>query len=178
MQIRRLVPEDLQAYRTIRLQSLLEEPIAFGSSHEQESAQPLQYFADHLAPDSDRILLGAFQADSLIGIVGLSRETSIKEQHRAFLRAMFVSADHRGKGIGQLLMTEAIAIANAMTGLRQITLSVTASNVAALSLYRRNGFLEYGRLPEALCVQGRYYDEILMIKARPFMTLHSGKTSI
>jgi ribosomal protein S18 acetylase RimI-like enzyme len=175
IQIRRLVHEDLQAYRTIRLQSLLEEPIAFGSSHEQESANPLQYFADHLAPDSDRILLGAFQADSLIGIVGLSRETSIKEQHRAFLRAMYVSAAHRGKGIGQLLISEAIALANAMTGLRQITLSVTASNTAALSLYRSNGFLEYGRLPESLCVQGRYYDEILMIKARPFMTLHSSK---
>jgi ribosomal protein S18 acetylase RimI-like enzyme len=175
IQIRRLVHEDLQAYRTIRLQSLLEEPIAFGSSYEQEAAKPLQYFGDHLAPDSDRILLGAFQTDTLIGIVGLSRETSIKEQHRAFLRSMFVSPDHRGKGIGQLLIAEAIALANTMPGLRQITLGVTASNAAALSLYRRNGFLEYGRLPGSLCVRGQYYDEILMIKARPFMTLQGGK---
>jgi ribosomal protein S18 acetylase RimI-like enzyme len=164
MQIRLLVHEDLQAYRTIRLQSLLEEPIAFGSSHEQEAAKPLQYFADHLAPDSDRILLGAFQTDTLIGIVGLTRETGIKEQHRAFIRSMFVNRAHRGKGIGQLLIGEAIAIANTMPGLRQITLGVTASNAAALSLYQRNGFLEYGRLPESLCVQDQYYDEILMIK--------------
>jgi RimJ/RimL family protein N-acetyltransferase len=164
IQIRRLVHTDLQAYSRIRLQSLQEEPIAFGSSHEQESVKPLQYFADHLAPDSDRILLGAFQTDTLIGIVGLSRETSIKEQHRAFLRSMFVNAAHRGKGIGQLLITEAIAIANTITDLRQITLGVTASNVAALALYQRNGFLEYGRLPESLCVQGQYYDEILMIR--------------
>jgi ribosomal protein S18 acetylase RimI-like enzyme len=175
MQIRRLVHEDLQAYRTIRLQSLLEAPTAFGSSHEQESAKPLQYFADHLAPDSDRILLGAFQSETLVGIVGLTRETGLKEQHRAFLRAMFVSPEHRGKGVGQLLIAEAIALANAMPGLRQITLSVTESNSAALSLYRRNGFLEYGRLPESLYVRGRYYDEILMIKSRPFMTLHDSK---
>jgi ribosomal protein S18 acetylase RimI-like enzyme len=164
IQIRRLVHADLQAYRTIRLHSLLEEPTAFGTSYEQESAKPLQYFADHLVPDSDRILLGAFQKDTLIGIVGLTRETGIKEQHRAFIRSMFVSAAHRGKGIGQLLITEAIAIANTMTGLRQITLGVTASNATALSLYQRNGFLEYGRLPESLCIQDQYYDEILMIK--------------
>jgi ribosomal protein S18 acetylase RimI-like enzyme len=175
MQIHRLVHEDLQAYRAIRLQSLQEEPIAFGTSYEQESVKPLQYFADHLAPDSDRILLGAFQTDILIGIVGLTRETGTKEQHRAFIRSMFVSAAHRGNGIGQLLIAEAIALANTMTGLRQITLGVTASNAAALSLYRRNGFLEYGRLPESLCVRGQYYDEILMIKSRTFMTLHSGK---
>ncbi|NJM49168.1 MAG: hypothetical protein HC860_25830 [Alkalinema sp. RU_4_3] len=31
-------------------------------------------------------------------------------------------------------------------------------------LYHRNGFVEYGRLPEALCIEGQYYDEILMIK--------------
>ncbi len=163
--IRRLAEADLQAYRAIRLQSLLEEPIAFGSSYEQESIKPLQYFADHLAPDSDRILLGAFQSETLMGIVGVTYESSIKEQHRAFLRSMFVRADHRGKGIGQGLLTEAIAIAST-AGIRQITLGVTASNAAALSLYQRHGFLEYGRLPESLYVQGQYYDEILMIKHR------------
>lgn len=164
MTIRRLVPEDLQRYHSIRLRALKEEPVAFGFSYEDAIQKPLAYFAEHLASDSDRILLGAFEGEDLVGIVGVTRETGSKENHRAFIRSMYVAPEHRGKGFGERLLSEAISTAKATDGLRQITLSVTARNdSAALALYKKFGFQEYGRAPEVFFAQGQYYDEILMI---------------
>ncbi|MNL14628.1 hypothetical protein D3C87_1355770 [compost metagenome] len=49
-----------------------------------------------------------------------------------------------------------------MRGIRQVQLSVTANNAAAAALYASLGFAVYGHEPEALCVNGKLYDEALM----------------
>ncbi|NBQ92086.1 MAG: GNAT family N-acetyltransferase, partial [Betaproteobacteria bacterium] len=52
----------------------------------------------------------------------------------------------------------------AWDGVEQITLSVTASNHAAVGLYQSVGFVEVGRMPRALRVDGVYYDELNMVR--------------
>jgi RimJ/RimL family protein N-acetyltransferase len=44
----------------------------------------------------------------------------------------------------------------------QIHLAVNAGNPRALALYESLGFIAYGREPRTLCVDGVFYDEILM----------------
>ena len=163
MHIRKLLPDDVQQYRAVRLRALRDEPSAFGSSLDEEADRPLQFFAAQLAPGSERELIGAFEGDTLVGIVGITREEGAKEMHRAFLRSMFVAPQSRGQGIGKQLLANALCAVDAMPGVRQVTLAVTAGNTAALALYEAAGFRPYGRAPEALFVQGAYHDEILMV---------------
>lgn len=61
-------------------------------------------------------------------------------------------------------MLTAIACATAWDGVEQITLAVTSSNHAAVGLYQSVGFVQVGRIPRALRVDGLYYDELNMVR--------------
>ena len=74
---------------------------------------------------------------------------------------MGVIAGHRGRGLGRALVGAVIDAAR-RAGLEKIELSVYASNVPALSLYRSVGFVEEGRKVRGRKVDGRYDDVILM----------------
>ena len=162
MEIRFLTPEDATAYRDLRLQALREAPTAFASSYEQEAQLPLDHFAARLRPNGDAAsgIWGArCDRTHLIGMLGFSRETRLKRTHVGTLWSLYVSPGFRGQGVAARLLDSAIAHARQLGGLRQLTLSVTAGNVAASALYQSRGFEPFGLEREALCVEGSYFDE-------------------
>jgi ribosomal protein S18 acetylase RimI-like enzyme len=165
--IRRLQRADAEVFRALRLEALRDSPTAFGTSHHEEAAQPLEWFAAALDAAAGRQLFGAFVDGQLVGMVGVGREPAAKERHRAVIRSMFVSPQVRGRGIATALLSTALAVADAMPGVWQVTLTVTRGNDAAISLYSRHGFVPYGTLPASLQVDGTYYDDVLMIRQRP-----------
>lgn len=162
--IRRLTPADVDAYRELRLLALRTSPTAFGSSYEEEAALRRTAFSSRLDGQAELQLFGAFAGEALVGMVGLGRLTARKEHHRAEVRSMFVRPEARGAGVGRQLLVHALRIADGMAGLRQVTLTVTAGNDSARRLYEAHGFALYGRLPEALLVDGTYYDDVLMVR--------------
>ena len=169
MFIRRLGPDDAAAYLDLRLLALRESPTAFGSSYEEECTRSVDDVRRMLQAGGGGNLLGAFIDGFLVGMARLDREESIKERHRVALRSMYVHPEHRRSGIGRALVQEQLDAAHAMSGLRQVTLTVTAGNLAAASLYESFGFTSYGVAPESLCVAGAYYDEVHMVRH-----LHAG----
>ena len=76
---------------------------------------------------------------------------------------MYVAPEYRGQGIGAALLDEALGHAEKV-GMRQVLLSVNAENTAALRLYAGRGFERYGLEPDALFIEGRYYDEEYMVR--------------
>lgn len=165
--IRPLRPADVDAYRALRLYALRESSMAFGSSHEEEVAFDQAQFAARLADDGPVRMYGAFVDGDLLGMAGIGREPALKEQHRAFLRSMYVHPRARRLGLGRALLAQVLAVADAMPGVRQVTLTATAGNEPALRLYEAHGFVIYGRAPESLFVDGVYYDDLLMVRHRP-----------
>lgn len=164
MHIRRLVPADAPAYRSLRLAALRESPTAFSSSYADECDTPLSTIEAHMAPDSGRIRFGAFDGDELVGVVGVGRESAHKLHHKAFVGGMVVVPAWRGKGIGRQLLAQALSCADAMPGLCQVTLTITAGNAAAMALYASMGFRVFGQEPRALCVDGVFHDTIYMLR--------------
>ncbi|MBD1876013.1 GNAT family N-acetyltransferase [Nodosilinea sp. FACHB-131] len=173
MEIRFLNSEDVAAYRDLRLYALRESPTAFVSSYEQESQLSLADFADRLRSSHDAAsgVFGAFSDRSqLIGMLGFSREQRPKRSHVGTLWSMYVLPEFRGQKVGSSLLDRAIFYARELEGLRQIVLSTTASNVAARSLYISRGFESFGIERDALCVEGRYFDEEhLVLRLHPDM---------
>jgi ribosomal protein S18 acetylase RimI-like enzyme len=100
-------------------------------------------------------------------MVGVARQRKLKMRHKAYVWSMYVAPAQRGRGLARLLMQAAIAHAESMRGIRQVQLSVTSNNAAATALYLSLGFTEYGCEREALCVNGRFYDETQMALALP-----------
>ncbi len=66
----------------------------------------------------------------------------------------------RGSGVSKRLV-EAV-IDEARGKVEQLQLTVVSSNVVAIRLYSKLGFVSYGLEARALCVDGQYFDEMLM----------------
>jgi ribosomal protein S18 acetylase RimI-like enzyme len=157
------VPADAAAYRALRLRGLLEHPDAFTSSHAEESERPLAVTERRIAPDSPDWVFGAFVGAELAGVVGLTREPRAKNRHKAAIFGMYVAPEHRRRGIGASLVRYAIDAARAQSGLEQLVLTVTDTNVAARTLYEHFGFRSFGVEPRAICFGGTYFDKNHMI---------------
>jgi ribosomal protein S18 acetylase RimI-like enzyme len=160
--VRRLTPDDAAAFHALRLAGLQDTPSAFGSSAAEERDMPPARIAERLAPADVRGIFGAFDGARLVGLCALGREGMAKASHKAFVWGMYVAPDARRRGVGRMLLAEALALARSVTALRQVNLCVNAGNAAAIRLYESAGFKAFGREPGALLVDGVLHDEILM----------------
>jgi ribosomal protein S18 acetylase RimI-like enzyme len=159
IEIRRLEPPDARVYREIRLEALRLAPEAFSSSFEAECTQPVDWFASRLGKS---ITFGAFRAAELVGTAGLVLSDRQKEAHKGTMVGMYVRLDARRAGVGRRLVETIIEFARGRV--EQVQLAVVSDNTAALRLYERLGFMQYGLEKKALKQAGRYYDEIRMAK--------------
>ena len=163
MEIRTLSPQDAAAFRALRLRGLLECPAAFASSYAEEVGDAVAVVAERLSPKGDGSILGAFQEHALVGVVGIRREGMVKLAHKAFIWGMYVAPEARRRGIGAALMERAMQYATAELRVKQVNLGVNTENKAALALYRKLGFREYGHEHGFLLVDGVLHDEYHMV---------------
>lgn len=74
--------------------------------------------------------------------------------------------DWRGKGLGERLMQEALAAADAF-GLLRVELGVLAHNGRAQALYRKLGFVVEGVKRRRIRIGDIFHDEIMMARLKP-----------
>ena len=162
--IRPLRPDDAVAYHAQRVRALREHPEAFGRSPEEVDS--VEVWTARLRQDLDSendLMLGAFEGDALVGVVGVYRERAVKQRHIAHLWGVYVAAERRGKDIGRRLVNEAIARVRRWRDLESLWLDVTTVNTPARTLYASIGFTSAAVKPRSLKVGRRYYDEEMMV---------------
>lgn len=108
-------------------------------------------------------MLGAFDGPALVGMCGFYREQRVKRQHRGWIWGVFVQPDYRAGGVGRALILDLLKRAEALTGVRQVLLTVATTQEAARRLYASLGFRSIGVEPGALYVNGSYIDEEHMV---------------
>jgi RimJ/RimL family protein N-acetyltransferase len=159
LQIRRLEASDAALYRDIRLEALQRNPEAFGSTFERENAQPLSWF-EAVVGRAD--IFGAFLDGVLVGVAGFAAPEGSKQAHKGLLWGMYVRTAARNLALGKRLVAAVLDHADGRVEMVQLT--VVSENGAARRLYDAMGFVEYGYEKRALKHDGRYYDEVLMVK--------------
>ena len=165
IQIRKLDIEDLEAFRTIRIKGLNSDPYAFSSSPEDDATRDPEVLKARFGSHSvNNFIMGCFVEDVLVGVVGFVRESHAKRLHIGWIWGMYVDTDHRGKKYGDMLFSQCLEEAGSCEGLEIIELGVAESNSPAISLYKKHGFIEYGKEVDAIKYNGKYYDEYLMYK--------------
>ena len=157
--VRPLREDEAALYRDIRLEGLRLHPESFGAAFEQESLEPLPFFAARVAAAG---VFGGFRDGQLLGVAGFMRETGLKRAHKAHLWGMYVRSEARGTGLARMIVEAVLDHARGRVELVQ--LSVTEGNVPARRLYDALGFVPYGIEYHALRVDGRDFDETHMVK--------------
>jgi len=163
LNVRILERGDAGAYQSLRLAGLQECPSAFASSFAEESGLGLDVVAERLSQSADGVVLGAFADADLAGMVGVHREPLAKQAHKANVWGMYVGPAFRQAGIGRALLAEALAYAAGRLHARQVNLGVNSRNVAAVRLYERLGFRQFGYEPAFMLLEGVAHDEIHMV---------------
>lgn len=107
------------------------------------------------------------RTDQVVGWCDIMRHTRAGFEHGGRI-GMGLLPEVRGRGLGELLLI-AVLDAAREKGMERAELEVFSSNTAALSLYRRVGFVEEGRKLDSRRLDGRSDDDVLMVKwLRPF----------
>lgn len=164
MQIRALTPSDATAFQALRLRGLQECPEAFASSYEEEVTTSLVDIERRLQPKADSAIFGAFKGAELCALVGIQREGMTKLAHKAFIWGVYVAPEARTRGVGTQILGHALDYSAATLGARQVNLGVNTKNAAAVALYKRLGFVEYGLERDFLLVSGVFHDEYQMTR--------------
>ena len=104
-------------------------------------------------------MLGAFDAQRLVGNMGFVREQREKTGHKGLIWGVYVTPDYRGCGVGRRLLEQVIQRAKTNPVVEQILISVNPEQQTAHRMYLAAGFVPFGREPRALKIGGEYLDE-------------------
>jgi ribosomal protein S18 acetylase RimI-like enzyme len=159
VKIRRLTIDDLDLLREIRAEALQKYPQSFGTHEEDEGGDAMLTAYRHWLSDT---ILGAFGSGSLIGLAGFYVAPDKRYQHRGHIFTVCVRENGRGKGVGDRLIKELLAHAEARV--EQVHLAVVLTATAAIKTYKRNGFEIYATDPRAVRIGDTTCDKYLMVK--------------
>jgi cyclohexyl-isocyanide hydratase len=157
--IRPLGADDGERYRALWRAGIVGSPECFRISEEDTGATEIP-----TRGTVGSFTLGAFAGDALVGVVSLERDALRKLRHKALLFRMYVAPQAAGFGVGRALLERTLDDARRAAGLRQIHLTVLATNLRAIRLYASLGFAEFAREPQAVEIAGDYVDELRMVR--------------
>ncbi len=160
IEIRRLDPNEVDIFRTIRLAALEAEPSSFASSSEDWQAFSEELWAQIL---TESPVIVAFRHGKPVGMMGLMKQKPGKTSHRAFLIMVYVDEENRGTGIATRLL-KAVEKLAVDSGIIQLELDVSVENVPAIRFYRREGYAQIGRIPAGFLEEGKEVDLLLMAR--------------
>lgn len=108
--------------------------------------------AETLTTDAD-------EEPQIVGFAYWTRRDSETEEPHADISKVAVSADVRGGGLGRRMVEELISYGRKV-GIEILTLDVRGNNHAAMQLYERLGFREYGRIEDFVAVDNQRWDNV------------------
>ena len=162
MQIRSLSAVDADALFQLRREALLDSPLAYSASAEDDVWTSVEVVREQLESRNGSRVFGAF-AGGLHGMIGLGRAQHVKSARKVFLWGMYVARPWRHQGTGTRLLSAAVTHARNLAGVRSIHISVTEAAPDARRLYERAGFRVWGTEPDSIQVGDQLLSEYHMI---------------
>jgi GNAT superfamily N-acetyltransferase len=166
VQIRSLNSVDADALFQLRREALLDSPLAFSASPEDDIASSEEAVRAQLENRTGSLVFGAFEG-GLHGMLGINRARHIKSARKAYLWGMYVKPAWRAQGAGAALLSAAITHARGLSGVRTLHLSVSEAAPEALRLYERAGFRVWATEPDSIQVGERLLSEYHMLLKLP-----------
>jgi len=160
-EIRAVTRAEAEAWRTLRLEMLRDEPLAFSSSIEDQIDRDLSFFEHRIPTGGVDVLFGVYVDGELCGSAGFSQEQDLKLRHKGVMWSVYLRPHLRGSGVAEALVRRVIE--HARRYVAQLLCAVSADNPRARRLYERLGFRQYGVEPRALRIDGEDHDEVLLV---------------
>lgn len=161
IEVRRLTLADAPAMLAIRREMLISSPAAFGSDPANDRFQSV-HAVEATINDPLSAIVGGWHNGTLAAVAGIRREDRPKRAHIASIWGVYTRPAARGLGLGRGVVAGVVEIAQSWPGVTQVQLAVSEAAEPAYRLYASLGFVEWGREPDALRVEGVLHGEIHM----------------
>lgn len=143
--IQPITRENIQIFKTVRLNALVDSPFAFGSTYEREAQFPESEWLVRIERWSGEKGVGflAMDGDCACGIAGSLLDPL--DPSRAQLVSMWTAPAYRRRGVGRLLVKAVLDWAKRRE-VKTVSLMVTSINDSAGHFYEHLGFFKTGRI--------------------------------
>lgn len=157
--LRQALPTDASGI-IAHVQEIIAEGVSFGLDALPHGTEDEAAWISTLKPTESRYQVLVHQG-RVIGVILVARLPR-PSAHVAHL-SMSVSKAYRRRGLGARLLQDAIRWGQDQS-LFKLSLSVLATNLPAIALYEKHGFVTEGLRRDMFLLAGNLYDEALMSK--------------
>lgn len=158
-QLRRIDFADLERMRTWRNRPEIRR--WFFDSREISREQQEQWFDGYLKDDNDETFIIEDLHERPVGMIALYRIDRTNE-HAEIGRVIIAEEDCHGKGYAGDALRTLVRYGFDNLGLSRIYAKIRHDNEASLRLFENAGFSREGRLRNAVKVEGRHYDVVMV----------------
>lgn len=159
MIIREAIETDLESVKDIYNQGI-EDKIATLETETKDQAYMEEWFAKHIGRYK---LIVAEQDGEIVGWASLNQYNSRNAYNGVADLSVYISRDHRGKGIGGLLLQSIEKLAKE-NDFNKIVLFTFPFNQIGQGLYRKRGYREVGVFKNQGILDGEFVDVMAMEK--------------
>lgn len=159
IEIKKLPASRWKDYRDLRLEALRSDPPAFGSSYDEE-----ELLAEVKWKRRMENVLFALSEGKPVGMIVYVFGERLRTRHVANIYGVYVTAGHRGEGVGTRLLERALRLIQKNKEIVKVKLAVNPEQLAAVKMYGRAGFVIAGRMRKEVKIGRRYYDALVMEK--------------
>lgn len=135
--------------------------LLFGAGEMTLTTQQEIAYIDNMNEDENSLMLLGLSCGEIVTIAQISALAAKRIAHNAEV-ALSVRKPRWRQGIGGAIMAELIGFAQ-HRDIKNISLGVRADNAKAIGLYKQFGFAKFGTHKDYFNIDGKYYDETLMI---------------
>jgi len=144
LSVRRILPQNLDLFKTVRLHALQDSPSAFGSTYQREV---------NFSDEEWRARIDRWNGETGVGFLAMDHDVLAEsggalvdpaDRNRAELVSIWTAPMHRRKGVASLLVNAVIGWMRSHD-VSALVLMVTSTNQPAIRFYARLGFRMTGR---------------------------------
>ncbi len=160
--IRRPQPDDaVQLLKYLDKVSGESDNLLIGEGELSLTEEQEKRFVENANKDKGALLIIAIADGEIVSICNIRSHPQKRVAHNSEV-GISVRKSHWRQGIGEIMLKELIAFADAHERISIVSLGVRAQNSGAIKLYEKLGFKRIGVRKDFFNINGIYYDEILM----------------
>jgi RimJ/RimL family protein N-acetyltransferase len=135
--------------------------LLFGKGEFRLTASQEAEYIKSISSSNNTLMLIGIVDDNIVSVAQIAGSNRKRIAHNAEV-SISVKKEYWGNGIGTIVMGELISFAKEHATIKNISLGVKASNVNAMKLYEKLGFVKVGLHKNFFNIDGVFDDEVLM----------------
>lgn len=162
---RALNPADADAFRTLRLETLISYGEVFAKYYENMVERPADFWAEFCTETPDKCLFGLFDAGRLVGVMGVEKWERDKKERTALWTYAYLQPAYRGQKNAQSLYAAREDWTKNKGGYKRAVLSILEERGRSIDIHAKNGarflFAESLQWYDGPAATWHWYEKIL-----------------